>query len=98
MNSNEMCSEAIKEAVEWLDLNMPEWYKKIDLTKFEFISTTRCIAGQLQLSMNVVPGFDTPLSTDHQDFDWSYAFMDTLWREIVSTRADKAVNFFRKEQ
>jgi hypothetical protein len=84
VKTNERCSEDIKVAVDWLDLYMPEWYKKIDLDKFNFMDPETCIAGQLGLIPSI--GFDSPLDTDHEDFDWSYAFMDTLWREIVKAR------------
>lgn len=84
MNTNELCIADIKEAVSCLDSYMPEWYKKIDLAKFNFLSPANCIAGQLNLPM--LRGFDTPLNSDHEDFNWSYAFMDTLWREIITAR------------
>jgi hypothetical protein len=86
MNTHDKCTEAIKEAVEYLDTNIPGWAIRIDLKRFEFVLDSRCIAGQLGLDTHLSSGFDSPLSTDDPDFNWSYAFMDSAWREIVQSR------------
>jgi len=86
MSTHDKCTEAIRESVEYLDKNVPGWASRIDLKRFEFVLDSRCIAGQLGLNTYDSKGFDSPLSTDDPDFNWSYAFMDSAWREIIKSR------------
>ena len=88
------CVEATLSSVKWLDQNKPGWASKIDLDKFEFIFNDRCIAGQLGLTEKEIEqskGFDSPLHADHDDLDFSYAFMDSLWRVFIQKRLDHVI-------
>jgi hypothetical protein len=83
------CVEAVLSSVKWLDQHKPGWASKIDLNKFEFILGDVCVAGQLGLldkEIEQSQGFDSPIAADHEDLNFSYAHMDSLWRVFIQKR------------
>jgi hypothetical protein len=96
MSVLEECSKAINNSVIDLDRIIPDWFNLIDLETFEFISTVRCITGQIDRANDRSidqSGFDSPLKWDHPDFGYSYDLMHHAWVEIINHR--RALNAAR---
>ena len=90
----DQCVQAVISSVKWLDEHKPGWASKINLEEFEFILGDRCIAGQLGLKDKEIEqsqGFDSPLRADHEDLNFSYAHMDSLWRVFIQKRLDHVI-------
>lgn len=88
------CVQCVLSSVKWLDQNKPGWASKINLEEFEFILGDVCIAGQLKLTSKEIEqsqGFDSPLPAGHDDLNFSYAHMDSLWRVFVQKRVDHTI-------
>ena len=89
MSVSEECSKAINNSVIDLDRIIPDWFNLIDLETFEFVSTVRCITGQIDRANHPSidqSGFDSPLKWDDPYFGYSYDLMHHAWVEIIKHR------------
>lgn len=65
-------AERVAKGVTWLDSNVPDWRGKVEVSKFDILSTCRCVLGQI---------FEAEAEEYDYDDGYSYAEDNLLSRE-----------------